>query len=592
MDNTPETTVNTEHPETIAETEKTAKKTDQEILLDIQMNSAKKARVFDVLTIVSMMIVIFGLAVAMFIIPDQSFSEQENRVLTQFPAISSKTEGSMPLDRFINGSFTLDIAKYYADQFPLRDVFVGLKGTVEIALLKRENNDVILGRDNYLITRDTPPDFEQIQINTDNISVFADIMAQMKIPVTLAAAGRTIDAMASYMPPTYPLTYSENLWRYFDFASGEAKNISRVNLLNPMKQIIEKNDNIQLYYKTDHHWTTLGAYYAYSEIIKSFKEDNFEPQPLSAFTREIASDSFYGTTWSKAGMKWVQPDIMHYFRYDGDEDFVTEIKDTGVSFNGFYDRSYLELKDKYSSFIGGNNARVDIAKSTAPGDAERPKLLIMKDSFAHAVVPFLAYHYDLIILDLRYFVGSVANIVYDENVDRVLFLYNMANFVTNDYFEILHYNLESVLHDYVMAQYPIRNIYINGNPIKDYVILCKDYPANIAAAELLQTAILDRMGLEIEIVALNPEGGENYEDYDKAIVITDEGLPAKGFLKIATEGNSLVLRCNIDDGAGHSVKRFIDKYLKNATGSFNFGSDFVLSDIGDRDIMILPNPNS
>ena len=569
---------------------KPERKTEQDILLDIQMNSAKKARIFDILTIGTLLIVTFGLAAAMIIIPDKEFSEQENRVLERLPAISSKTEGSKPLDRLINGSFTLDMAKYYADQFPLRDIFVGLKGAAEIALMKRENNGVILGRNDYLIAKDSAPDFDQIQININNIAVFADIMAQMKVPVTLAVAGRTIDVMASYMPPTYPMANSENLWRYFDYAGGDAKNIRQLNLMSPLKQTTERNAGIQLYYRTDHHWTTLGAYYAYGEIIKSFKEDNFEIQPVSAFTKETASDSFYGTSWSKAGMKWVSPDAIQYFRYEGDEDFITAIKDTGANFKGFYDRSYLGVKDKYSSFIGGNNARVDIIK---PGENNRPKMIVLKDSFAHAVIPFLAYHYDLIILDLRYFKeSSIAKIVFEENIKRVLFLYNIANFMSDDVFEVLQYKLESVLGDYIMSQYPVKMIYVNGNPIQDYVIVCKDNPSDVAAAELLRSTISDKTGREIEIQAVAADVSQ-FIDYieklDKAIILTDTGLPAKGFLKISTEGNNLVFRCNIDDGAGYSVKRFIDKYLKNATGSFNFGADFIFSDIGDKAIMILPN---
>ncbi|MCL2774490.1 MAG: DHHW family protein [Oscillospiraceae bacterium] len=569
------------------------KKTDQARLIDLQMNVAGKAKIFDILTIATLLIVVFGFAITMFIIPKKTFSDQENRALQQFPSISSSPD-KFNLDNLVNGNFTAGIAKFYEDQFPLRDTFVGLKGIAEIALQKKENDGVILGKDDYLITKDPYPDFAQVQKNIDNISTFADTMYQMKVPVTLAVAGRTVDAMAGELPGAYPLTNSINLWNYFNTVTGMTAHVQCLNLLDPLKKIIDSNiangNKTQLYYRTDHHWTTLGAYYAYCEILKSFREDKFDPQPLSAFNIEDASDSFYGTTWSKAGMKWIKPDTINYYRYAGDEDFVTTIVDTGKSFDGFYDRSYLDVKDKYSSFIGGNNARVDITKkpeALAP-DEKRPKLLIIKDSFAHSVAPFLAYHYDLVIFDLRYFRGSIAKIVFDENISRVLFLYNMENFMGDNVFEILNSQLDTTLHDYIMAQYPIKNIYINSNPISDYSIVCNSDADSTTAAQSLQSTILEKMGLTLNIVTL--ADGEDYSSYTgKAIILTDQGLPAPGLMEITTEGDNLVFRCNlIATGASYSVGQFIDKYLKNATGSFNFGPDFVFNQMVNKDVVIKP----
>jgi hypothetical protein len=357
--------------------------------------------------------------------------------------------------------------------------------------------------------------------------------------------------------------------------------------------MIERGDRGQLYYKTDHHWTTLGAYYAYVEIIKSFKEENMEPLPLSAFTREIASDEFYGTAWSKAGMKWIPPDVMEYFRYEGDEDFVTAIIDKNESFSGFYDRSYLELKDKYSSFISGNNARVDITKKQNPGDPPRPKMLLAKDSFGHSIAPFLAIHYDLIILDYRYYKKSAAQLVFDEKIDRVLFLHNLGNLseiiigygVPGPDPGMLQYGVEEALESYRMDQYPIKKIYINGNPINDYSIVIPTDDSRkyyIDAAESLRNIISDRAGVTLEIIK-----SDDFFALDKIIAFTNEGLPAAGFIKIATEENNLVFRCNIGaDSPGYAAGLFIDKYIKKATGSFNFGDDFIYSDIGDNVIMI------
>ena len=582
---------------------KPAKKTEQEILLEIQMRSQKKARIPDLLTLITGFAIILALSVLMFVLPDNDFSEQERRALQKFPKISS--EGKF-LDRLADGKFTAEIAKYYSDQFPLRDLFVGFKGAAEIGLLKGENNGVILGKESYLITKDPmEKDFsqarDQLIKNIDEISEFAGAIAQMGgIPVTLCAAGRSVDVLGAFLPSAYPKTFSENLWSLFVSLADYAPNVNRLDLSAPLRQLVERGDMGQLYYRTDHHWTTLGAYCAYVEIMESFGEEGLEPLPLSAFEREVASDRFYGTTWAKAGMKWIAPDTIEYFRYGGDEDFVTAIFETGKSFNGFYDRSFLESNDKYSSFLSGNNWRVDVTKPQDPGDPPRPRLLLAKDSFAHSVVPFLAIHFDLVILDFRYYMrSSTAKLVFDEKIDRVLFLHNIGNLVETGpglYGEpgphpgALQYGAEAALKDYRMDQYPIKKIYINGNPIDDYAIVVPTQENDgrkyyISAAESLRDMILERAGIELEITK-----ADDFSDLEKIIAFTGEGLPAAGFVKIATEGDNLMLRCSIGaDSPGYAAKIFIDKYIRNAVGRFNFGDDFIYSDTGEGVIMIMHN---
>ena len=170
-----------------------------------------------------------------------------------------------------------------------------------------------------------------------------------------------------------------------------------------------------VYYKTDHHWTTLGAYYAYGILAKKM---GINAAPMEEFSRETASDSFYGTTWSSAGAKWIEPDSLEFFRYDGDEDLETDRKDE--KFNGLYKTSFLDAKDKYSAFLGGNAAQIDVSSTVG----EREKLLVIKDSFFHSVAPFFAKDYDLVIIDLRYYTGSVAELCREEGIDSILILLN------------------------------------------------------------------------------------------------------------------------------------------------------------------------
>lgn len=553
------------------------KNTEQDILIDIQMRCAPKSRIADLLTIFTFLGAIFIAALLFIILPDKTFSDQENRALQQFPKISSFDK---PLGRLLDGSFTKDIAKYYADQFPARDLFIGIKGFTEIALQKKENNSVILGHDGFLITRPSEPKYEVLRDNLDPIRSFASVMKQMNVPVTLAIAGRTYDVMRSFLPATFPKTLSDELWLYTEYLTNQNKDLQYINLMNALRVITESTKATDpLYYRTDHHWTTLGAYYAYSEIIKSFKDGELKPAPLSEFTIEKASESFYGTTWSKAGMKWIKPDTIEYFRYEGDEDYITIIEDTGVSFKGFYDRSYLDKKDKYSSFLSGNNGRVDITRADGQ---KREKLLVLKDSFAHSMIPFLARHYDLVILDLRYYSASIAKLVLTEGISRVLIIGNMDNLTQSVIYGILGYGADEALAAYIKNSYPIRDLQINGNSIVDYTIVHPDIEKYAEAAKQLHDAILKRTGFD-----LKTEVSSEYDKYDHAIILADTGLPVEGLIKISVEGNNLCFRSTAKAGIIGAVNTFLDKYINNSTGAFNFPADYIYADLENSDILII-----
>ena len=401
--------------------------TDQDKLIELQMNIKDKTRLLDILTSLFLVVIMFGFTFLILFTPDKEFSEQENRYLQQAPKLT--------LERLTSGKFTSEISDYFSDQFPARDIFVGAKAIAEIGIMKHENNNVTLGKDDYLIKRNDYPNFETIDKNVKAISLFGDAMEEIGVPFTVAMAGRNVDVLQRYLPKFYPNQHSTNVWNHFETSMSANNYIGYVDLKTPLKTLVDSGTDEQIYYRTDHHWTTLGAYYAYVEIMQSFGE---EPLPLDYFDIQTVSTEFYGTTWSSAGMKWIKPDNMQYFRYDGDEYYITEIVDTGKIIEGFYDFDQLDKKDKYSSFIGGNNSRVDIYHSEG---TIREKVLLMKDSFAHSLAPFLAYHYDLVILDLRYYKNSVKELVIAENIDRVLIMNNLDNIADTNVYGILQLGL-------------------------------------------------------------------------------------------------------------------------------------------------------
>ena len=114
--------------------------------------------------------------------------------------------------------------------------------------------------------------------------------------------------------------------------------------------------------------------------------------------------------------------------------YVTEDKMRFAETKGFYVEKFLSEKDKYAAFIGGNFGLTKITKDT---DEERETLLVVKDSFSHSLVPFLSRHYDLVLVDLRYYSKSMIKLAEENEIDKVLLLYNMETLTEAGYLKIL-----------------------------------------------------------------------------------------------------------------------------------------------------------
>ena len=388
-----------------------------------------KYKASDLITMVGLLAIIYGFGIATLVVPDKEFSEDENRYLQQKPKFT--------IQNLVDGIYTAEIADYFSDQIPLRDLFVGTKAVIEIAMLKSENNDVLLGSDGYIIAKQDYPSYDECDKNLKAVNRFAEALAAdetLDVRLDVAIAGRPQDVLVKYVPALYPAEeYAE---RDFNHAASLLET-SSIDLLTPLRAHADAGEYV--YYKTDHHWTSLGAYYAYVELMTSW---GLTPYPLDYFTRETVSEDFYGTTWSKAGMKWVGPDTIEFFRYPGDDTLITEIVDTGEKLDGLYDRDYLAVKDKYSAFIGGNNGHVRIYPADgSPLESERETLVLIKDSFGHSLAPFLAAHFDLEIIDLRYYKLPAIDFVKETGADRVLILYNMDSLLTTNSLAMLNLGL-------------------------------------------------------------------------------------------------------------------------------------------------------
>lgn len=337
--------------------------------------------------------------------PDKLLSETENRTLEQRPKLSAET--------LLSGEFTEKYELYMSDQFFLRDKWVALRNYSEIAMLKRELNGVYLADDGYLITR---PEINVgiMEKNTDYILRFAEKCAADLGPehVRVLIAPTAAEVLREKLPPFSEVYDQSSL---LDSIAAALPDRVFCNVLPRL----DEHSSEYIYYRTDHHWTTLGAYYAYTEYCDSI---GIKPSNTEDFRQIVASDSFLGTLASKVNIA-VRPDELRIFENMNASAEATAEYDMNPSTAGssIYAMQALSTRDKYSFFLNGNRPIVDI---TAAADNGRT-LMVIKDSYANCFVPFLTEHFErIIVIDLRYFNADTAAFAASEGVTDMLILYN------------------------------------------------------------------------------------------------------------------------------------------------------------------------
>lgn len=329
------------------------------------------------------------------ILPDKEISEKENRTLRKCPKFS--------VENLISGEYTTNLAEYISDQFAFRDEFVSVKAYTELLLGKRENNGVIYAKNNTLITRD---DLTENRLH-ENLEIINEFQEKVGLPVCLAAVPRSVDVFSEYLPSEYPAQADVDFWKNF----YDTANKLNVNAPNLYDSLCSKNN----YYCTDHHYTTYGAYQVYG-LLGDFLD--YKPNAIENFKPEIVSNNFCGTSMRTSGFYFNKKDTITLLRYNGDENYNVTADGNNIN---LYDKSKINSVDQYAVFLGGNHARVDITLGE-----NRKKLLVIRDSFADSLAPFLAMHYDLVMLDLRYFDGNIGDVLLQEKPSAVLIIESIS----------------------------------------------------------------------------------------------------------------------------------------------------------------------
>lgn len=342
--------------------------------------------------------------------PEKAFSENENRFLAKLPQYTN--------EKLINGDYMNGIDEYINDQFVFRDNWIGLKTLAERAILKRDINSVYFAKDGYLIEKHDKSDVsaEQAEKNKERLIEFVkknvEKLGEDRVNVMLVPTASEI--LKDKLPP-FATGYDQDA--YIDEVVEALPKGTFIDVRN----ILNQHKDEYIYYRTDHHWTAFGAFYAYEQWAT---DAGFTPYSKDQFDLTLGSDQFYGTLHSKVNVN-VEPDEIYLYEIKKDMNYqllynLTDQTDT------LYDLSKLEGKDKYSVYLGGNNALVEVKTNNTNGR----RLLVIKDSFAHSLVPLAVNHYEeTFMIDFRYFNKGLEEFVEENKITDVLVLYNTMNFV-------------------------------------------------------------------------------------------------------------------------------------------------------------------
>jgi len=340
------------------------------------------------------------------VLPDREFSERENRYLQQAPAFSLKA--------LFSGDFTSDFETCTTDQFVLRDDWTTLKARCELLMGKKENNGVYYCADGMLITRFKAPADSVIDTNTAYIN---ELVKNVNVPVYFTLIPGKSEIEAACLPAHAPNDSQKSIIDRA-YAQSSAKTLD-------MDSELTAHAGEYIFYRTDHHWTSLGAYYG-SQVIRGAMD--LPSKGLDSYTPSTVSDKFYGTVYSASGFSWVKPDSIQTFVPDDGSAAVTSYQTGQAVPVGLYNTSFLSMKDKYSMFLGGNTPRLVIKTA----NTKAPKLLIIRDSFTDSLAPFLMDSFSEIdLLDMRYFRGSVKEYAAAGGFDSVLVIYSVDTFCTD-----------------------------------------------------------------------------------------------------------------------------------------------------------------
>ena len=397
-------------------------------------NDNNKIGILDRIPVYLVCVFILCFVIAIFLTEKKDFSENENRKLAQMPKLT--------FENIKSGDFTSGVETFVADQFPLRDTFLSLMTEVERISLRKEIAGVFLAKDGSLIEdynnpRHTDKQIQQFSKLSENVenarcmimmvptaySVYSELLPDGAAKGDLQK--QVIDEIYASVPDKLQkIDASSKLKEEAEKIIGTENN-DKKDSFSPASSDTDTAGIDRLFYRTDHHWTTYGAYVGYEAFCEAA---GLTAIPLSEYTGEVVSDSFKGTIYSKLNDPYFGSDSIVSYSHP-DWKLSVKYEDSGEVTDTPYNPEYLTKKDQYSYFLNNIHPLITITNDAVESGA----IALVKDSYANSMAPYLLQHYHTVyIFDTRYYKGGPSKFINEHpDITDVLILYNM-NTIDND----------------------------------------------------------------------------------------------------------------------------------------------------------------
>ena len=410
----------------------------------------KGAKILGILIPVVVLCVGFILGLCWFIRPAES--ETEKRELTKFPTFTVQS--------FLSGEFTDQVSLWYADTFPGREGLIrsyhgiqSLFGFRGEQFQQGDLGDVVPdGPMNPNIPVDRPVDGGQegekvggYYLSGDTayeLYSFSQAGAQTYASLMNKAAD-TLAGKATVYDLIIPLHYSVALGADVQDSMSlpDAGKVipymysgmnSNVHTVDAYAALMAHRDEY-IYFRTDHHWTATGAYYAYEAYCR---QASITPTPLSSYEK-LSFGGFLGTLYSKTGQPSAMgnnPDVVEAYIPKGTNDEYIFDANGGdrTRYRGGVvrrdtDTFYAAAASKYNCFLMGDHPLIEIHNENISTARKGTAVLLVKESFGNAFAPFLVDSYEYVyVVDYRYYNGTLSQLVDAKGIDDVIFLNNVV----------------------------------------------------------------------------------------------------------------------------------------------------------------------
>ena len=364
----------------------------------------EKKNAFFTVAVIAAVILIF--TVADIFRGDRIYSETENRLLATKPQVSREAVSS--------GEFATDYEAYVTDQFVSRDKWIAIKTQMDIVLQKKEIRGVYLAADNYLIEQHLPEEYSELLV-IKRTALLQKLVDEWDAVVMLVPTADNI--LTDKMPANAPYYDQTVLLESIEAQVGDDHFVDVYGML-------QAHADEYIYYRNDHHWTSLGAYYGYRAWAE---KTGVTPYHYKTNAMVTVSEDFLGTLHSKTNLDR-QGDTIQYFNATQKLP-VTVTYDFDRVADTLYEESYLDTKNQYGFFMDDNHAFIQIDTKSRSDKT----LFVIKDSYANSMIPLLTPHYKRIyVVDLRYYNGRLSALMEQmkpENGMDVLVLYNCIHFL-------------------------------------------------------------------------------------------------------------------------------------------------------------------